>query len=398
MSDVSQQIERIIQEHNLHLCQECGKCSSCCPRMLSGKPYSPRLLAQKIIANPEDEAYIEGSLWECLTCGLCQERCPSGVRFVDFILELRTLLASVRGIKGYRAHDGAVHSWMRIMTAPELRQNRLEWLEPDLRVAKQGEVAFFVGCAPYFDVFFAGLGVDTLSFARDGLRLMNYLGIEPVVLNEERCCGHDLLFSGERDKFADLARLNYQAFKDAGVREVVTACPECHLAWQRWMPKALPGFDMKVTLLIDLLEREFSTGAAEFAPLKKRVTYQDPCRLGRMAGKFEEPRALMNRIPELSLHEMEDHGSGSLCCGNSAFINCDAYSKKVQVQRLLQAKRTKAELLVTACPKCMIHLTCAMRDPHEPQALDLEIKGLPTLLAQSVQRAPAGQPPRTKAK
>jgi Fe-S oxidoreductase len=387
VSEISLQIERIIREHKLHLCLECGKCSSCCPRMLAGKNYSPRLMAQKIIANPEDETYIEGSLWECLTCGLCEERCPSGVRFSEFILQARALLAGARGLKGYLAHDGAVHSWMRIMSAPRIKQNRLDWLSPDLKTARSGPLAFFVGCAPYFDAFFETLGVDTLSFARDGIRLLNFFGMEPVVLNEERCCGHDLLFSGDRDNFAALARLNHQAFKDAGVEEVVVACPECYLVWQRWMPQVLGKMDIKVTLLIDLLIRELARGGVDLARLDARVTYQDPCRLGRMAGRFREPRELMGMIPGLKLREMESHGPGSLCCGNSAFINCDAYSKRIQVQRLTEAKRAQADLLVTACPKCMIHLACAMRDPHQPQSLGLQIKGLPSLLADQMGRA-----------
>jgi len=103
VNEVSQRVEQIIREHNLYLCLECGKCSACCPRMLSGKQYSPRLLTQKIIASPEDENYIESAVWECLTCGLCEERCPSDVRFVSFILELRSLLAQVKGLKGSTA-------------------------------------------------------------------------------------------------------------------------------------------------------------------------------------------------------------------------------------------------------------------------------------------------------
>lgn len=382
MSEVSQKVEQIIREHNLHLCLECGKCSACCPRMLSGKQYSPRLLAQKIIASPEDESYIESAVWECLTCGLCEERCPSDVRFVNFILELRSLLASVKGLKGYRAHDGAVHSWMRIMTAPELKQNRLDWLDGDLQVAQSGPVAFFVGCAPYFDVFFSGIGADTLSFARGGIKLLNHLGVTPVVLGEERCCGHDLLWTGDRANFETLTRLNYQAFKDAGVSEIVTACPECFLTWERFAPQAVKGFDLKITLLLDLVEREMAKRDDPFTALKARVTYQDPCRLARMGGRISGPRALMGMVPELALTEMASAGLGAQCCGNSSFINCDAFSKRLQVERLAEARRTRAEHLLTACPKCMIHLACALRDPHTLGEPGLELRSLVGLLAE----------------
>ncbi len=102
----------------LLMCLECGKCSASCPRMLTGKEYSPRLLAHKLIAEPDSESFIENAVWECLTCGLCEERCPSGVQFSRFILEMRTLLAGTKGLKGYRAHDGALHSWMRTDDLP----------------------------------------------------------------------------------------------------------------------------------------------------------------------------------------------------------------------------------------------------------------------------------------
>ena len=97
----------IIRERSLYMCLECGKCSASCPRMLAGKAYSPRLLAFKLVAEPEDESFIENSVWECLTCGLCEERCPSGVEYSRFILDMRTALAAEKGLKGYRAHDGA---------------------------------------------------------------------------------------------------------------------------------------------------------------------------------------------------------------------------------------------------------------------------------------------------
>ena len=110
-------IDQMIVDMSLYQCLECGKCTASCPRRLSGKEYSPRLLAQKVISEREDEAYIENSVWECLTCGVCRERCPSGVDFNHFILEMRTLLAkramssgwiSVRAKLGMAMHSSTV--------------------------------------------------------------------------------------------------------------------------------------------------------------------------------------------------------------------------------------------------------------------------------------------------
>jgi Fe-S oxidoreductase len=378
-------IDQIIRECALYQCLECGKCSASCPRLLTGKEYSPRLLAQKIIAEREDEAFIETSVWECLTCGLCGERCPSGVEFSRFILEMRTLLAKEKGLKGYRAHDGAIHSWMRMMTSPELEQNRLDWVTPELRTTASGPLAFFSGCAPYFDVFFSGIKVDTLSIVRDSIRLLNFLDIEPVLLPQERCCGHDLLWTGDIENFEILCRLNYREFKSAGVEEVIVSCPECFQILNEHMPKVIPGFDLKVTLLIDLLEAEMRKGGKAFRPFKRKATFQDPCRLGRMLGRGDVPRNLLAMVPHMKLQEMDNWGRGATCCGNTAFINCDAYTKRIQIQRLREAKTTGADLLITACPKCMIHLTCAMQDPLKRGSLAMEVRDLVSILADHIE-------------
>jgi Fe-S oxidoreductase len=351
---------------------------------MSGKEYSPRLLAHKIIAEREDETFIENAVWECLTCDLCSERCPSGVDFSGFILDMRALLMETKGLKGYRAHDGAVHSWIRMMTVPELKQNRLDWITENLKVRSVGDVAYFVGCAPYFDVFFSGIQVDTLSIARDSIRLLNFLDIEPVLVSDERCCGHDLLWTGDRENFAALCRLNYEAFKAAGVKEIICSCPECYYIWHEHMPRLCQGFDLRVTLLLDLLEREMNKGGMTFHAWKERVTFQDPCRLSRMMGRADVPRALLNLIPQLRLVEMDHFGRGAICCGNCGFINCDAYSKQIQIERLKEARSTRAHTLITACPKCMIHLTCAIRDRSRVGMWQMEICDLITILARQI--------------
>lgn len=385
MSDIDGKIDKIINDRSLFQCLECGKCSASCPRLIAGKEYSPRLLAHKMIAERDDERFIENSVWECLTCAQCEERCPSGVEFSRAILEMRSMLASTKGLKGFRSHDGALHSWMRMMTSPRLEQNRLDWLNSDLKVSSRGPIAYFTGCAPYFDVFFSSIEVDTLSIARDSIRLLNFMDISPVLLAEERCCGHDLLWTGDIENFEILCRLNYEEFKKAGVEEIIVSCPECYQIFSNHIPAVIPGFDLKVTLLMDLLEKEIKKGGVGFKPFERNVTYQDPCRLGRMAGKYDTPRELLNMIPGLNLREMESTRQGALCCGNNGFINCDSYSKKIQVQRLMQARDTQSETLVTACPKCMIHLTCAMKDPNKAGSLKMQIRDLTSVLADNIQ-------------
>ena len=118
--------------------------------------------------------------------------------------------------------------------------------------------------------------------------------------------------------------------------------------------------------------------------LNKAVTYHDPCRLGRHMGLYDPPRELLKSIKDLELREMYHNKHTAVCCGTSAWMNCDLASKQIQMMRLREAKQTGAQILVTACPKCQIHLTCAMKDKHLGGSLDIEIRDLATLVADSL--------------
>jgi heterodisulfide reductase subunit D len=386
--DRTEHTRKLLTDHDIHACQDCGKCSSACPITLAGKPFSPRAMAGKIIAGGATGPAVEADIWSCLTCGLCYDRCPSAVDFPEFIRELRALQQS-GGKSGNEAHGGFFQSLMRTMTSPELPIRHWDWLPDDIRTDAQSKVLFFGGCAPYFDVFFRQhLGVRTSDILVDSLRLLNFFDITPAILSDERCCGHDLLWSGDRDNFRRLAQLNVDAIAALGVEEVVTACPECFrtLGHDYREQGVEPPF--KVTHLYELLEREIDKGGIAFDKIDRRLTFQDPCRLsrvGKMAGGGAElPRKLLQRLQPKAYQEMSDSGVSALCCGNCAWIGCDAYSKALQVKRLLQARETGSDLLVTACPKCQIHLRCAMEDPFRGAEIQMEMMDLTTVLAKTI--------------
>jgi heterodisulfide reductase subunit D len=142
--------------------------------------------------------------------------------------------------------------------------------------------------------------------------------------------------------------------------------------------------NFKVTHLYELLEKEIEKGAVGFNKLDRSITFQDPCRLSRFGDGAEMPRRLINRLDPLSFNEMQDSGTSSICCGNSAWTGCDSFSKALQVKRLGQAHATESDLLVTACPKCMIHLRCAMEDPFRGEDLEMEMMDLTSVLADTI--------------
>jgi Fe-S oxidoreductase len=114
-----------------------------------------------------------------------------------------------------------------------------------------------------------------------------------------------------------------------------------------------------------------------------RVTFQDPCRLGRHLGVYEAPRQILASLG-FELAEMPRHGSSSQCCGTSCWHSCGQVSKDIQVERLEEARTTGAEMLVTACLKCQIHLKCAQNDPRLGEEIDIPIRDLTTLIAEQL--------------
>ncbi len=378
-------IKKIVSTHDVYACQDCGKCSSACPLTLAGRPFSPRATANAVIAGDIDSSLVQEDVWSCLTCGLCYDRCPSAVDFSGFIRDLRDILVR-SGSDRHASHGGFFHSLMRTMTSKDLEVRQWEWLPGDVRTDPDSKTLFFGGCAPYFDIFFRTyLGVQTRDILLDSLRLLNFFDIHPALLKNERCCGHDLLWSGDRANFLRLAKLNAEAINDLGIEEVITACPECYRTLLRDYPEQGVDLNCKVTHIFDLLEKEIDKGAVGFKKFDKKLTFQDPCRLSRFENRPDLPRKLINRLNPDSFNEMQGSGTSAICCGNSAWTGCDSFSKVLQVKRIRQAHDTGSDLLITACPKCQIHLRCAMEDPFLGEELNMDMLDLTSLLARTIQ-------------
>jgi len=379
---------QLVAAHDVLACQDCGKCSSACPLSLSGKPFSPRAMANMIMSGSIESPAVQEDVWSCLTCGLCYDRCPSAVDFPGFIRDMRNIQKAA-GKTGHEAHGGFFQSLMRTMTSPDLKIQHWQWIPEDIRLDPESKILFFGGCAPYFDTYFKHhLGVRTTDILVDSLRLLNFFDIFPAVHPNERCCGHDLLWTGDEENFLKLAQLNVAAIEDAGIEEVVTACPECHRTLSKDYPELGVPVNFKVTHIFELAEREIDKGAIGFEHLKRKMTFQDPCRLVRLNSSSsigaDLPRKLINRIQPQAFEEMQDRGLSALCCGNCGWTGCDSYTKALQVKRLRQAKDTGSDLLVTACPKCQIHLKCAMEDLFLGEELKMDMRDLTSILAETI--------------
>ncbi len=326
--------------------------------------FSPRRLLSKGIAYGVESIGSDPSVWACLTCRLCELVCPAEIPYSELNRKIR-LVSNRLGVRQTCTHGGVFEQINALMTRPGLDQDRLGWVTDDLKVSKnKGDTLFFTGCSPYFAAYFGEPYEDRLTASlRSAVRLMNLIGVEPVLLADERCCGHDLLLRGEGGQFAKLAEMVAEQIRQTGAERVLFSCPECLVTLRDDYPETVGGLGVELLHISQLLEPDL--GKLEFKAAGEKVTFQDPCRLGRYSEIYNQPREIIAAIPGQRLEEMNNNRERSICCGNTAWIGCDAGTKSIQKRRLGQAVATGCGTLLTACPKCLIHLTCSQQGEEE---------------------------------
>ena len=356
-------LSELVDITQTYYCLDCGVCTGSCPVARVFPDFSPRQIIERSLYELEEPS--DDTIWNCLTCAQCSVRCPANIDFPEFVRLIRGE-AHNSGFDGVPAHNGMLQTISSIQTH-DVDQNRNFWIE-DGKTVDKGDIFYFVGCRPYFDVIFRDIDAGSIKGAQNVLKIMNACGVEPVVSNEERCCGHDALWNGNEEKFKTLAQLNLDVIRASGAKQVVFSCPEGFYTFQNLYPKYFGDLEFEPVHILDFLADKIDEGAIEFEENVEIVTYHDPCRLGRLAGIYDAPRKLLNAIPGIELREMQRSRENGVCCGTTGWMNCSSCSKEIQVERLAEASDTGAGTLVTACPKCQIHFRCAKA------AFDLEIE------------------------
>jgi len=382
-------ISKAIKKTNVQYCLECGKCSGSCPISKVNDAYSPRRTVERFLLGFGGRVLSSTDLWSCLTCFTCAERCPSDVGYPEFVRTCRRI-ASKDVMEELCAHSAIPMALSRIMANPSIKQERMGWLPEGAETSEKGELLYFVGCLPYFDVVFEDLNLDLLKIPQSAVKIINKVGIKPVILPNEKCCGHDLLWTGDLENFEKLAKMNVAQIRETGATRVVTACPECYRTLKKDYAELVGNVDFEVLHISELLSELINSGELKYdGKLPMKVVYQDACRLGRHMGVYEPPRNVMANIPGVELVEMGRNRENSVCCGVSSWLSCNKYSKAVQIDRLREAKGTGADLLVTACPKCQIHWKCVTSEklPVNPEEVTIKMRDLSVLVAEAMHLA-----------
>ncbi len=289
-------------------------------------------------------------IYQCATCGLCTEWCLPRVDVPEIVKDVRAKLLE---------KDVAPEATVEL--GERARSERNPYGEPhNKRLAalrkgkkngkkKEGGVAYFVGCtSAYKQPSIAKATAEILEQAGDGFTL----------IDEEWCCGAPLLSTGHRELAAEHAKHNKEVIERSGCDIVVTSCAGCYMTLSRDYPKM--GFPLKTRVLhlSQYLWKVIEEGKLEIRKTSRekdlKVTYHDPCHLGRHMGVYEEPRSVLNSFARVQLIEMEWSKRNSKCCGSGGGLqlNFPELSRKIGMERIREATATGAEILVTACPFC----------------------------------------------
>jgi len=373
---------------DLTLCIKCSICYAACPAVIDERFLGPSALATnyRFLTDSRDQGAdlrlkaIADNLWLCTSCNSCTLFCPKQVDASSSVVEERSLIVETGNIP--RTVMDVLTSVMRYHNPMgRYPTKRMEWAEGlNLKTYPQvtkADVLYFVCCLTAYDT-------RHQEIAKSMASLFNRLGIDFAVLgNEEWCCGDHILRLGEKGLFEELAEHNVSMFKKFEANRIVTLSPHCYDAFKNQKPYSDMGLNVQhyTQLLADAIEKGKLTLSK---PINKKVTYHDPCFLGKRNGIFEEPRKILESIKGLELVEMKRNRENSFCCGGGAgrvWTEDATPEKRPCVERVKEALETGAEIIATACPFCVSTLEDATK------VLDVENKIIVRDIAELVKEA-----------
>jgi Fe-S oxidoreductase len=377
-------------------CTECGRCQSQCPAWNTAKPLSPKLLIMDLRdhlwqAGPylvdggreahadvdvlglmlvgdepgQDDAVIDFDvLWSCTTCGACVEECPVDIEHVDHIVDLRRYKAQMES--SFPAEAGAMLRNIENSGDPwgAGSSKRLEWaqgmeipvLGQDVESLADVEYLFWVGCAGAFEDRAKKTTVSTAQ-------LLQAAGVSFAVLGEgEACTGDPARRLGMEYLFQMMAQMNTETLNEAGATRIITACPHCLNTLKNEYPdfgghfEVIHHSEILAQLIVDgkLSPQRSGTG--------QRITYHDPCYLGRHNEIYDEPRSILSSVEGAETVEMPRSRNQGFCCGAGGAkffmeevgerVNLNRIDEAIQTLDVGRADHLQPDVVAVACPFC----------------------------------------------
>jgi Fe-S oxidoreductase len=365
---------------DFYSCADCGRCSDNCPANAVGRPLSPRFLTTKardysfqhypVLGSAGNGApliggiYSEDEIWSCTTCGACEEECPLLIEYIDKIVDLR------RGL----VDDGNVpKSIQKALKGLESRGNpygkmekkRADWIKEeefrqtcDVKTVngdRSASLLYFVDSITSYDDRIQAIGRATARVLSDAGEDFAILGAA------EKDSGHEVRRFGEEMLFQALRDHNTEAIKASGVKRIVTSDPHAYNALKHDYNDMPP-----VEHISQVIAREVKSGKLKLNHGENGnnvYTYHDPCYLGRHNQVYDDPRNVLDAIPGLKRVEMSRCRDRSFCCGGGGLMLFyePQENERMGVKRVQMAAEAGANVIVTACPFCMVNIEDAIK-------------------------------------
>jgi len=376
----------------LDACTRCGRCVEVCPSTGAGEPFSPRdfivwarnnLLMKHHPLNhitwfkdwinhryKKEQGFEPQKIWHCTTCRACLDVCPVYVATLDSIRQARSKLVE-EGTQVPPLLTQSLKNLYKYNNPWEAtKKKRAQWsgdLEiPDISQSEKAEgLCYFVGCTTSMDI-------RAQELARSFALILKHARVPFSTLGKkEPCCGDIARRVGEDGLFEKQMEDCIELFQRYEIHDIVTSSPHCFHTFRNEYPafQALKPpeeqVEFRVRHFTQLLRELVASGSLKFEmPLNVKVTYHDPCYLGRHNQVFDDPRDVITAIPGVQMMEMAHNRADSLCCGGGGDRiwqeDLDADVKMSEI-RIREAEDTGAEILITACPLCLIMLEDARK-------------------------------------
>jgi heterodisulfide reductase subunit D len=363
----------------IYSCGRCGYClggyiSHVCPsRFIAGFESATArgrmLIAKALLERKLDYSQdLASMLFTCFLCGACDIKCSQAakIKITEITKAMRqdSIKAGVildKLIPGAKALTESHNIYNEPLT------KRAALLSQLPKRNEKADLLYFPGCVITFRY---------PKIASNTLKTLKAADVKVALLGEEEwCCGNPFFFMGMFGEAEKFALHNVEKIKEKGVKTVLTSCAGCYRVLSQEYPKILGELPFKVVHVTQFLNKLIDEGSIK---LKKRgvckVTYHDPCEIGRYAGIYEEPRSVIQSIPHVELVEMEKNRENSWCCGGGGSVNIvhTRLALSVGELRIRHAEETGARTLVTACPSCVQMLELASkRKRSEIRVIDI---------------------------
>jgi Fe-S oxidoreductase len=384
---------------DLYSCTECGRCQDACPAWNTGKPLSPKLLvmglrdnlfesAPRLVGKPahgevgdhfdpaqaaamakaDAPTLVPGTiendvLWSCLTCGACVEQCPVDIEHVDTIIEMRRYEVLMES--RFPSEAGLMLRNLENQGDPWGLggSKRTEWTEPldfeipviDGTIPADVEYLYWVGCA-------GALDERARKATQSTARLLHRAGVKFAILGpRESCTGDPARRLGNEYLYQEMGKANIETLNEVGAKKVIASCPHCFNSLGREYPDL--GANFEVIHHSQLLSHLVGAGKLTGGSMDAKVTYHDPCYLGRHNRVFDEPRNVLDSIKGVEQIEMKRCREKSFCCGagGARMWMEEQLGERVNLTRTDEALTTGADVVSTACPYCLIMLDDAVK-------------------------------------